>query len=302
MKSNNQRWKAETEVEPEDKMLSTRVRILENRINRLEVELEELKYKLDQDKNNDKQPNEAISNTELKEQLITIKDSKENKLIQLKDVITSFGSKYIVKLPFKEILGIRIPIKIILKNNITYKILALVDTGCTKNIIHDKYFIKCPEIVHTIDEYKTETSTDMSRIKKIHNQLAYNIEAQINGTKYIIDEITIRDLSMIHDEMIIGLRFLQRSCQTTIIHEQNITFIPHEDNIYYISKVKKHGGAHHLENSYSNTIDASIAGLEIEDLSGNIEDFYIEHSCIECFGLQSFAPNWYRDIKSKKNI
>jgi hypothetical protein len=27
--------------------------------------------------------------------------------------------------------------------------------------------------------------------------------------KYIIDEITIRDLSMINDDMIIGLRFLQ---------------------------------------------------------------------------------------------
>jgi hypothetical protein len=35
----------------------------------------------------------------------------------------------------------------------------------------------------------------------------YNIETFINGTKYIIDEITIRDLSMINDDMIIGLRF-----------------------------------------------------------------------------------------------
>jgi hypothetical protein len=32
--------------------------------------------------------------------------------------------------------------------------------------------------------------------------------AFINGTKYIIDEITIRGLSMINDDMIIGLRFL----------------------------------------------------------------------------------------------
>ena len=26
------------------------------------------------------------------------------------------------------------------------------------------------------------------------------------------------------------------------------------------------------------------------------------NSCIECISLQSFAPNWYRDIKSKKDI
>jgi hypothetical protein len=44
----------------------------------------------------------------------------------------------------KDILGTRIPIKIKLMPHITYKLLALVDTGCTKNIIHDKYFIKCP--------------------------------------------------------------------------------------------------------------------------------------------------------------
>jgi hypothetical protein len=78
-----------------------------------------------------------------------------------------------------------------------------------KNIIHDKYFIKCPELVHTIDDRIAEIFTNMSGIRKIHNQLAYNIEAFINGTKYIIDEITIRDLSMISDDMILGLRFLQ---------------------------------------------------------------------------------------------
>ena len=88
--------------------------------------------------------------------------------------------------------------------------MALLDTGCTKNIIHDKYFVRCPEIVKTIDDNKADVSTDMSGIKKIHNQLAYNIECYINGTKYIIDEITIRDLSVINDDMIIGLRFLQQ--------------------------------------------------------------------------------------------
>jgi hypothetical protein len=86
-----------------------------------------------------------------------------------------------------------------------------------------------------------ETSTDMSGIQKIHNQLVYNIETFINGTKYIIDEIIIRDLSMINDDMIIGLRFLQHSVQTTIIHDKEITFIPYQDNVPYMSEVRKRG-------------------------------------------------------------
>jgi hypothetical protein len=139
---------------------------------------------------------------------MAIFENKNDKIIQLKDAITSFGSKYIGKLPFKDILRIRIPIKIKLTPHITYKLLALVDTGCIKNIIHDKYFINCPELVHTIDDRMVETSTDMLGIRKIHNQLAYNIETFINWMKYIIDEITIRDLFMINNDMIIGLRFL----------------------------------------------------------------------------------------------
>jgi hypothetical protein len=92
-------------------------------------------------------------------------------------------------------------------------------------------------LVHTMDDRIAETSTDMSGIRKIHNQLAYNIEAFINGTKYIIDEITIRDLSMISDDMILGLRFLQHSVQTIFIHEKGITFITYQDNVPYISEI-----------------------------------------------------------------
>jgi hypothetical protein len=116
-------------------------------LNKLEVVLEELKNKVEyeclfEDKN--------LQNIECQEQSIAIIEKKKDKIIQLKDVITNFRSKYIVKLPFKDILGIRILVKIKLTPHITYKILALVDTGCMKNIIHDKYFIKCPELVHTI--------------------------------------------------------------------------------------------------------------------------------------------------------
>ena len=52
-----------------------------------------------------------------------------------------------------------------------------------------------------------------------------------------MDEITIRDLSMIHDDMILELRFLQFSLYTTIIHEQGITFILYQDNVPYITEV-----------------------------------------------------------------
>jgi len=153
------------------------VRNLENRINKLEAELEKLKEVLENNKDRD---DNIANSTEMKEQMVTVRDKKGDKLVQLRDAITSFGNKYIVCLPFKEVLGIRIPVKIVLRPNISFKILALLDTGCTKNIIHDKYFVRCPEIVETIDDDKAEVSTDMSGIKKIHNQLTYNIDAYIN--------------------------------------------------------------------------------------------------------------------------
>ena len=301
LKISNQKWRQEIELESQDKILVSRVRNLENRVNNLEAELEELRSMMELKEIN-KKKEDASHNIELKDQMTINK--KDDKVIQLKDAIINFGSKYIVRLPFKEIVGIRIPVKIKLTPTITYKILALVDTGCTKNIIHDKYFIRCPEIVHTIDQDKADVSTDMSGIKKVHNQLAYNIEIQINNTKYILDEITIRDLSMIHDDMILGLRFLQFSLQTTIIHEQGITFIPHQDNIPYITEVRK------TINHSSDNTNIEIKKFEDcvhnnyidEELGENIEEFHIEHSCIECISLQSLSPNWYRDIKSKKDI
>jgi hypothetical protein len=159
----------------------------------------------------------------------------------------------------------------------------LVDTGCTKNIIHDKYFARCLEIVHTIDQDKAKISTDMSGIKRAHNQLAYNVEIQINNTKYIIDEITIRDISMINVDMLLGLRFLQYSVQTTIIHEQGITFIPRQDNIPYITEIRKSINFNLEIKEFENYKD--------EELGENIEIFYIANSSIECISLRSLAPN-----------
>jgi hypothetical protein len=99
---------------------------------------------------------------------------------------------------------------------------------------------------------------------------------------------------MINVDMLLGLRFLQYSVQTTIINEQGITFIPYQDNIPYITEISK-------------TINSNleIKGSENyrdEELGENVEVFHIANSNIECISLQSLAPNWYRDVKSKKDI
>jgi hypothetical protein len=138
LKTKNQNWRKEVELESDERSISHRVRTLENRLNKLEIELEELKNKVECDRISE---GKNLQNIQCQEQYIAIFENKNDKIIQLKDAITSFGGKYIVKLPFKDILGIRIPIKIKLTPHITYKLLALVDTSCTKNIIHDKYFI-----------------------------------------------------------------------------------------------------------------------------------------------------------------
>jgi hypothetical protein len=161
LKTKNQNWKKEVELESDERIVSHHVMTLENRLNKLEIDLEEFKNKVECGRISECK---TLKNIECQEQSIAIFENKNDKIIRLKDAITSFGSKYIVKLPFKDILGIIIPIKIKLTPHITYKLLALVDTCCTKNIIHDKYFIKCPELVHTISDRMTETSTNMSRI------------------------------------------------------------------------------------------------------------------------------------------
>jgi hypothetical protein len=111
--------------------------------------------------------------------------------------------------------------------------------------------------------------------------------------KYIIDEITIRDLPMINDDMIIGLRFLQHSVQTTIIHDKGITFIPYQDNVPYISEVRKRGGTKQISNmdtKFKETHDVPENDKEVE-ISTSIEIYYISNTNTECIGLQSFAPN-----------
>jgi hypothetical protein len=108
---------------------------------------------------------------------------------------------------------------------------------------------------------------------------------------------------MINDDMIIGLRFLQHSVQTTIIHDKGITFIPYQDNVTYISEVRKHGGTKQISNIDTRLEEThDICENDKVEFSTSIETYYISNTNIECIGLQYFAPNWYRDLKSKKNI
>jgi hypothetical protein len=122
--------------------------------------------------------------------------------------------------------------------------------------------------------------------------------------KYIIDEITIRDLSMISDDMILGLRFLQHSVQTTFIHEKGITFIPYQDNVSYISELRKRDGTNRLSNLDTRCEEVHDIPENDKDveISTSIETYFISNMNTECIGLQSFAPNWYRDLKSKRDI
>jgi hypothetical protein len=98
----------EVELELDERIISHRVRTLENRLNKLEIELEELENKVECDRISE---GKNLQNIECQKQSIAIFENKNDKIIQLKDAITSFENKYIVKLPFKDILRIRIPIK-----------------------------------------------------------------------------------------------------------------------------------------------------------------------------------------------
>nr|ABA99251.1 hypothetical protein LOC_Os12g40640 [Oryza sativa Japonica Group] len=67
-------------------------------------------------------------------------------------------------------------------------------------------------------------------------------------------------------------------------------------------EVRKRGGTSpKLDNLEVPNLESEERINEYE-LSENIDNYYISNSNIECIGLQAFAPNWYRDIKSKRDI
>jgi hypothetical protein len=83
--------------------------------------------------------------------------------------------------------------------------------------------------------------------------------------------------------MLLGLRFLQYSLQTTIIHMEGITFIPYQDNIPYITEVHK--------SINSNLEIERSENYRDDEFDRNIEEFHIANSSIECIRLQSLAIN-----------
>jgi hypothetical protein len=85
---------------------------------------------------------------------------------------------------------------------------------------------------------------------------------------------------MINDDMIIGLRFLQYSVQTTIIHDKGITFIPYQDNVPYISEVRKRDGTKQIlsmDTRLEETHDIPENDKEVE-ISTSIETYYISNT------------------------
>ena len=82
LRTSNQKWRQEVELESEDKLLASKVRNLKNRINSLEAELEELKSKIELNEANKIEDNHRDL-TELKNQAML--NRKNDKAIQLKE-------------------------------------------------------------------------------------------------------------------------------------------------------------------------------------------------------------------------
>jgi hypothetical protein len=56
-----------------------------------------------------------------------------------------------------------------------------------------------------------------------------------------------------------------------------------------------------MDTRLEETHDIPENAKEVE-ISTSMETYYIFNTNTECTGLQSFAPNWYRDLKSKEDI
>jgi hypothetical protein len=82
--------------------------------------------------------------------------------------------------------------------------------------------------------------------------------------------------------MVIGLRFLQHSIQTTIIHEKGITFIPYQDNVSF--RGMKAWGAKRISNldtRLEEVYDIPENDKDVE-ISTSIETYYISNTNTEC--------------------
>jgi hypothetical protein len=74
--------------------------------------------------------------------------------------------------------------------------------------------------------------------------------------------------------------------------------------IYTHARTRKRGGTNrilNLDTRLEEVHDISENDKDVE-ISTSIETCYISNMNKECIGLQSFGPNWYRDLKSKGDI
>ena len=80
------------------------------------------------------------------------------------------------------------------------------------------------------------------------------------------------------------------SLQTTIIHEEGVTFIPYQDNVPYISEVRKPRKS--LQNVEISNLEDEYSveppkDCKKEEPSNTIEEYHIENTCTECIGYRS---------------
>jgi hypothetical protein len=78
LKIKNQNWRKEVELELDERIVSHRARTLENRLNKLEIELEELKNKVACDRISE---GKTLQNIECQEQSIAIFKNKNDNII-----------------------------------------------------------------------------------------------------------------------------------------------------------------------------------------------------------------------------
>jgi hypothetical protein len=78
LKTKNQNWRKEVELESDEKIISHRVRTLENRLNILEIEIKEFKNKVECDRILE---DKTLQNIECQEQSIAIFENDNDKII-----------------------------------------------------------------------------------------------------------------------------------------------------------------------------------------------------------------------------
>lgn len=119
-------WRLPCVQKKNERILSSRVRTFENRVNKLEVELEGLRNKTD---NKNLQKGKEKENIECKEETITMKDNKVSKIIQLKDSITNFGTAP-AQIPRRDGLSFTLPVSACVRGARNIPLLQGAERAC----------------------------------------------------------------------------------------------------------------------------------------------------------------------------